>query len=70
MVTTENLYEMKYKKFVEERLEALPLQNRIEKFVDDVKSITRLNDFGKYLTFLLELNTYTLNVDRNFSIFC
>lgn len=39
-----NLYEMKYKKFVEERLEALPLQNRIEKFVDDVKSITRLND--------------------------
>lgn len=37
MVTTENLYEMKYKKFVEERLEALPLQNRIEKFVDDVK---------------------------------
>lgn len=69
MVTTENLYEMKHKKFVEERLEALPLQNRIEKFVDDVKSITRLNDFGKYLTFLLELNTYTLNVDRNFSIF-
>ena len=66
LVTTENLYEMKYKKFVEERLEALPLQNRIEKFVDDVKSITRLNDFGKYLTFLLELNTYTLNVDRNF----
>lgn len=34
--------------------------------MDDVKSITRLDDFGKYLTFLLELNIYTLNVNRNF----
>lgn len=30
----------------------LQRSNRIEKFVDDVKSITRLDDFGKYLTFL------------------
>ena len=44
----------------------LQRSNRIEKFVDDVKSITRLDDFGKYLTFLLELNIYTLNVNRNF----
>ena len=44
----------------------LQRSNRIEKFVDDVKSITRLDDFGKYLTFLLELNIYTLNVKRNF----
>lgn len=32
LVTAENLYQMKYKKSVEERLEALHLQNRIEKF--------------------------------------
>ena len=44
----------------------LQRSNRIEKFMDDVKSITRLDDFGKYLTFLLELNIYTLNVNRNF----
>ena len=29
----------------------LQRSNRIEKFMDDVKSITRLDDFGKYLTF-------------------
>ena len=44
----------------------LQRSNRIEKFMDDVKSITRLDDFGKYLTLLLELNIYTLNVNRNF----
>ena len=54
-------------KELEERLsKMLQRSNRIEKFVDDVKSITRLDDFGKYLTFLLELNIYTLNVNRNF----
>ena len=66
LITAERLYQAYYNKSVKEVLEKSSLQDRIPKFVEDVTNITGLENFGKYITILLEFDAYILNEDRHF----
>lgn len=66
LITAERLYQSQYNKPVMEVIGQLPLRDRIQSFVENIRDFTGLEDFGKYLTTLLEFDAYILNEDRHF----
>lgn len=67
VITVQRIYHEIYNKSVEEDLIRIPdIKERIKYIVDLVEIETKISDFGKYLTSLLQIDKYFLNDDRHF----
>lgn len=49
------------------RTPSVPLEKNIENFVTEVEKLTKIQDYGKYLTKMLEWDEFILNDDRHFN---
>ena len=65
-ITLENLIQKCSGKTSDMYLMGLTLREKISKVVDLVQDMTGIENFGEYLTVLLELDKLTLNEDRHF----
>lgn len=66
LITSERLFQSETGKSVWDTIEKLSTRDRIKTFVEIIESITRLEDFGAYLTTMLEIDEFVLNEDRHF----
>lgn len=67
VMTLHNLFEKMEGRTPAEALKGLSIQDKIKYTVNLVEDSTGINDFGKYLTTLLELDAFIYNEDRHFN---
>lgn len=67
IITADKLYKQNFGKSLESILKDKSLDNKIKYFVEETENITKIKEFGKYLTMLFEFDGFILNEDRHFN---
>ena len=70
LITLDTLIKANYGKSLDTILKGLSLSGKIKKTVDIVEEITKIKNFGQYLTCMLEFDAFILNEDRHFNNIC
>lgn len=70
LVSTYSLFKMYRNIDIAEELAGKDVEDKVRYFVDEIISITGIQNFGKYLTNILQLDAFTKNDDRHFRNIC